>query len=202
VSVAGPLPVTVAYVSTYSTYQGAVSLGPAAADAFAETTSWQWFGDEPDDGIVVVRPADGSVVLEFGGASHRNLCRYLDVDLAFAQQFGDVHGALTSDCQDGDHLRTVTFYQGREVFVGFGQCFHLPVDASLGEVVTLAPSDLHGGIVALLPVGLAGVLADGVEFRPGTPAPNTMTLTGVPPVDSCGCGGWDEDSDEAACVNT
>jgi hypothetical protein len=180
-------------MSTYSTIHGTVTLDRLAAEAFKQSMSWKWCAPEPAAGLSVNDSAE-RLILHFGGAHYRNLTRYIHVDLAHAQQAGDVHGMLTDDCQDGVHGRTVTRYDGRTNLTGAGECFHEPVAASRGKILALGEPAPLMILIPSVPLGVLKAESTAEEHT------EVVELTGAPPCDQCECGGYTDD-DEPVCVN-
>jgi hypothetical protein len=175
-----------------STIQGNITLDQAAASAFMQSTSWQWCaGDDPADGMGTSVEDDGTLHLDFA-SEYCSLCQNLEVDLARAQQHGDVQGLLTNDfpltkeSPDEFGFRIVTRYNKRSVITGWGECFVQPVDAG-PAVVRDIPSPTDG-----LPVDALVRDTDAATER----------LAGHKPLDDCACGGWDEVAEKAICATT
>lgn len=186
-------------MSTYSTIHGTVTLDMNARTSFAASPSWEWCNpDELDDGITSATDDQGTTTITFSGSTHRNLCRYLTVDLAAAQQHGDVHGTITDDCSDGCNTRTVTHYDGRSNLVGAVDCFHLPVSALPGIVHRMdigSPATNGVALHLLIPEALLDT-TEGAASRPAG-----IELHGEPTTDMCACDGWDDIDDEPRCAN-
>lgn len=175
-------------VSTYTTIVGEVRADGPAALALAMSASWLWLDPrEIDPDEITHTRSPQSEHWELSG-TFRNLCRHLQVDLLEASRAGELTCFLVSDCQDGGHSREVFAIEKGEAAVGSVECFNASVEMRRARVESFS---LNMGSLAG-PDAMRFVVGEGEVLETLDPGDLPDTLV-------CGCGGWDEESDEPIC---
>jgi hypothetical protein len=168
-------------MSTYADIAGVVTLDANAAAVFRTTVSWQWC-QPVADGLMLSRAGDGSLTLDFGAACYRNWCRWICEDLYHSQQEGSVTGTVTIECSDGSNWRRVARFDDTTCSVGHEDCFALPILLERATMLEIS-----------IPMG------DPLEFLVGAGEAQGVDA-GAPQMGLCGCGGWDDDTDQPRCA--
>lgn len=162
---------------------GTVELDAAAAGRFRDLPSWEWFEGS--------HASEGELRLDLGGRWYRNIGRYLAVDLAQAQEAGEVSGEVVLHCTSDSGSWAVTAYRGRVRWHGEDECFHEPVVLRKSNVLKLE-----------LPPSLKKLTTlDGMAFLVADPEDQRFELAGRPAPFECSCEGWDHRNDRPLCQN-
>ena len=175
-------------MSVYTTLDCKVTLDPAAFARFCETRSIDWCapagGQKPSrwSGWLTVNAAGNRIMLEAAEQTMRNL-RLLP-DLHKAAQAGQVNGAYTSSCVDGDTSLEAVVFRNSETWAGWADCLNNPVDIGPCTSHLLAwPEDAPLEI-----------------FQRVEGSDTKHRVVRYAPLDHCCCGGVTEDG-QPICLN-